>query len=122
MARDELAPASAQLRFEAVYFGVVAALGMAVFGVRFDLRGTDVGVGLLAGLAVCVLSLAFSVANRAPRPQRDRAQQLFPLVMGLALLALAGGRTLSVIAAGCLAGMAIAPLIGYLAILRARTS
>ena len=121
MTRDELVPADEQLRFEAIYFGVICALGIAVLVVRFDWGAPDVGIGLLIALGACVLSLALSVANRAPRPRRERAQRMLPIVMLLALLAIAGDRTTTGVAASVLAGLAAAPLIGFLAIRRART-
>ena len=118
-APDELAPAGEQLRFEAIYFGVIATLGLAVAIVRWNWGAPQIGAGLLIGVATCVLGLAFSVANRPPRPQRERAQRMLPLLMVLALLTIAGGRTATGVAAAALVGLAAAPLIGYLAIRRA---
>ena len=117
--RDELVPADEQLRFEAIYFGVIAALGVAVALVRWSWDAPAVGVGLLVALGACVLSLAFSVANRPPRPRRDRAQRMLPLLMVLALLTIAAERTATGVAAAALTGLAAAPLIGFLAIRRA---
>ena len=120
MTRDELAPVGEQLRFEAIYVGVIAAMGVAVAIVRFDWGAPAIGVGLLVALGTCVLSLALSVANRAPRPRRDRAQRMLPLLMVLALLAIAAERTATGVAASALVGLAAAPLIGYAAIRRGR--
>lgn len=90
-----------------------------VAAVRFGFDAASFGFGLLAALAACVLSLALTVANRPPLPRRERAQRMLPLLMVLALLTIAGGRTATDVAAGCLAGLAAAPLVGYLAIRRA---
>ena len=117
--RDELAPAGEQLRFEAIYFGVIAALGEAVALVRWNWDSPAVGIGLLIALGTCVLSLALTVANRPPRPKRDRAQRMLPLLMVLALLTIAAGRTGTGVSAAALVGLAAAPLVGYLAIRRA---
>ena len=117
---DELAPADEQLRFEAIYFGVIAALGVAVLVVRFGVDAPVVGAGMMAAVVVCVLALALSVANRPPRPRRERSQVLLPVVMVLALLTIAAGPTATGVAAGGLIGLAAAPLIGYLAIQRTR--
>ncbi len=110
---------AAELRFEAIYFGVIAALGVAVLVVRFGWDPFSVGVGLLVALVACVLTLALSVANREPRPQRERAQRLLPIALVLALLAVTGGRTTTAVAAGGLVGLAAGPLIGLAAIRRA---
>jgi bacteriorhodopsin len=122
VADEELVPADEQLRFEAIYFGVLAVLGVAVQVVRFGSRAQELGVGIAVAAGACVLALALSVANRAPRPRRDRAQRLLPLLMVLALLTIAGDRTTTAIAAGALGGLAAAPLIGFLAIRRARAA
>jgi bacteriorhodopsin len=97
-------------------------LGVAVQVVRFGSRAQELGVGIAVAAGACVLALALSVANRAPRPRRDRAQRLLPLLMVLALLTIAGDRTTTAIAAGALGGLAAAPLIGFLAIRRARAA
>ena len=116
---DELVPADEQLRFEAIYFGVMAVLGLAVAIVRWNWDAAEIGVGLLVAVVTCVLALALFVANRPPRPRRERAQRLLPLLMVLALLTIAGGRGATGVSAAASIGLAVAPLVGYLAIRRA---
>ena len=118
---------AAELRFEAIYYGVLGAFAIAVLVARFDWAPAQVaGLCVVAGLA-CAAAFALSVRGRlaaegeqAPdgRGSRERTQRMFPLIMLLALLAVAGGQDVAGVAAACLAGWAAAALAGFVLVRR----
>ncbi len=127
---------AAELRFEAIYFGVLGVMGAAVYVVRF---GADAGgIAMWAAAAVAAGGLLYLVSVRRRlrraagdlparaddglRVRSETAQRMLPLLLITALLAIAGERTAAAVGAGCLAGWAVAALLGYAAARAASSS
>ncbi len=120
---------AAELRFEAIYFGVLAVMGAAVYLVRFGADAAGLAVWVAAAAAAGGLLHLVSVRRRLARAVADpgtvgedgvrvrseTAQRMLPLLLITALLAMAGERTAAAVGAGCLAGWAVAALLGFLA-------
>ena len=126
----ELVPLRGELRFEAIYHGVIAAMAVAVHAVLHRPGPAALGAGILIAVAALGLSFALSVGRRIPRGElkpaprkatiatgralREHSQRTMPLILLLALLVVAAGETASGVAAACLCGVALASTAGYL--------
>ena len=133
-ASEELVPTRGELRFEAIYYGVISAFALAVLVARFGLDAPLAGVVLLVAVAATGLAFRLSVGARMPRgdldpvprratigegrARRERSQRMMPLIMLLALLVVAAGRVPSALAAAGLCGWALASLAGFVHVRR----
>lgn len=133
-AREPLVPIAGELRFEAIYHGVIAAMGVAVLVVRYRPDPVEAGAALLIAIAATGLAFALSVGRRVPRGRlepmprswtvatgralREGSQRMMPLPMLLALLVVAAGRQTAGVAAACLCGWALASLAGWVHVRR----
>ena len=104
---------AAELRFEAIYYGVLGVMCVAVLVVRFDWDVTQAAVGGAVGAVAAIVALALSTRGDGPRG-RERTQRMVPLLILLALLTLAAGRGPATVAAACMAGWAVGALALFL--------